>query len=130
MDLLLNNTTLNKDLIKIIVRYDQFDLQILLCHVREHKKLCPRNLKITKEMIKKLILKCVNNGFSGYLQRLVRPQDYDKMKIIIEKHILETELKDILTYTFYDPVTTVIVKIKFPQHISGCVEVGLLDFVE
>lgn len=120
--LFINTTTLNINIINLIIKYNEFTLQSV--EILYNKK---EEIKITLDKIKKILFKCVKNGFSGYIQNCLTAEIYEDIKRLHEKHLKDI---DFITFQFYDIQKCIRVMLKSKNINSKAIEIGTLDYIE
>lgn len=123
MDLLLNNTPLNRDIIKIIVKYHDFSLEMLMKKREQGKQ---KDGSITEYMIKKNIIQSVSYGYDGYRQYIPSCEYFTLIPNIIKSLIYSSDLKDIVKiYEGYENIDIVLKDVKDSYKV---IELGMMTY--
>lgn len=122
-----NFTKLNRNLVKLILRYTIFDLKSLenLYQIYNGNKIYNDTVNITNIGINNLIIKCVKNGFNGFCIRC--ENNYNEIKNGFEKYI---KMYSFIHCVFMNEFQKIDVYIKDTKIINyKLIDVGLLNFM-
>ena len=121
--LFINTSKLNINIINLIIKYNEFTLKSVEILYNTKKE-----LKITLDKIKRILFKCVKNGFNGYVQNCLSDDIYKDVKRIHEK-ILNNK-HNFIEFNYYDTIKSIRVILKSENIKAKSIEIGLLDYMD